>query len=406
MPLYLYNAVDEDGNAATGTMEGASARQVTAVLAERGLQVSSVAPETESAGFLTLQRPLSGDELRLFNEQLLAVAQSQLPLAPALQAMAHEIGSRSMRRVLEDVANRLERGESLDGALSAHPGSFPPLYRSLVRAGEKAGNLSGVLAQLSTYMERQAETRYRTQEVLAYPLLVLGAALILIYFLMVEVVPVYAEVIGAFGGAMPWITQLCIRISSAFTAHAFVILLAVAALSAGLLMLFKSRYRFPFLQYPMDWLKLHLGPAGRMFRTAAMARFSRTLSLLLSCRVSAVEAMELAGATTENAVFRDAVNGAANRVASGDRISDAVESTEQFDYTFCWLLATAEERGNLEAALAEMADTYERRVEQQTRSVIALLGPFMIAVVSVLIGNFVVALYLPILTLADTFAGV
>ncbi|MCK5556840.1 MAG: type II secretion system F family protein, partial [Candidatus Hydrogenedentes bacterium] len=192
MPLFKYGGVDKDGKAVEGTMEEASAVRVTTILRERGLQVSAVDEVGKGPGFLRVKSRLTWDDLDLFNRQLLAITKSGLPLAPSLKALAEDIKSRRLKPVLEDIRSQIESGSTLEEAISRHPESFSPVYTSIIRAGERTGNLSGVLSHLSTYSARMVEMKNSIQEALAYPLVVLVAACGVVGFLLVKVVPVFA----------------------------------------------------------------------------------------------------------------------------------------------------------------------------------------------------------------------
>ncbi len=405
MPLFKYGGVDKDGKAVEGTMEEASAVRVTTILRERGLQVSAVDEVGKGPGFLRVKSRLTWDDLDLFNRQLLAVTKSGLPLAPSLKALAEDIRSRRLKPVLEDIRSQIEAGSSLEEAISRHPESFSPVYTSIIRAGERTGNLSGVLSHLSTYSARMVEMKNSIQEALAYPLVVLVAACGVVGFLLVKVVPVFAEIFQDFGSALPGPTQLCINISNFFVTH-WIAFAAFALIGAAIVYkVIKQLQRTESGGYALDWIKIHVPILGALYSRASMARFSRSLGLLLASRVPVVESLDLASAAAGNSVLRRAVDEAAHLVEGGERISDALSSAGYFGHSFCWMVGTGEERGEVDTSLLSLADTYERGVARMDKLIVTLTGPIVIVLLGIIVGFLVLSLYMPIFMLGDAISA-
>ena len=402
MPLFEYRAVDIDGQAVDGTMDELSARHVAEMLRERGLQVNSVKAVSRRPGLLQRLRPhLNWDDIDLLNEQLMAITRSGLPIAPSLKALGQDISNRRLKPVLEDIHLQLESGSSLDAAFSRHPESFPPIYRSMLRAGERTGNLSGVLSHLCAYSARMVEVKNGVQEAIAYPILVIMATCAVLGFLMVKVVPTFAEIFQEFGAVLPALTQLVVDISSVFVEHGPAFLVWTGAAMIVLALGFKWLRRIESGGYTLDWIKLHIPLFGKLFRAASMARFSQSLGLLLASNVPVMESMDLAGAAAGNAVLREAVRHAARKIEGGDSMSSAFESTGGFSHSFCWMLATAEDRGEVDGALLNLADSFERSIGRTQRFILTFIGPALIILLGFIVGMLVIALYLPIFTLGD-----
>ncbi len=405
MALYKYRAVDQDGQAVEGTMEEESARQVTSTLKERGLQVSSVEEVGKRPGFLRVKSRLTWHDLDFFNQQLLAIVRSGLPLSQSLRTVAEEIKNRRLRRVFQDVRSQIEAGSSLEQAVGSHPESFSPVYRTMIRAGERAGNLSGVLSQLCTYSGRMVEMKNGIQEAIAYPILVLVACAAVLGFLMVRVVPVFAEIYKDFGGDLPGPTQFWVWISNFFVTSwpvLFIWTAVVLLLARLILRVFASSEPGA---HALDWVKLHLPILGGLYSRVSLARFCRSLGLLLASRIPVLEALDLASAAAGNAVLRRAVNAAARLVEGGERVSDALASTGYFGHNLCWMLSTAENRGDVDGTLLELADTYERGVMRIDELIITLAGPVVVVLVGLIIGSLVISLYLPIFMLGDAISA-
>ncbi len=405
MPLYQYHAVDADGGAVVGTMEERSAYRVTSLLGERGLQVNNVERVDRRGGLIHLTSRLNWDDLHFLNEQLLAITKSGLPLAPALKSLAEDLHRPRLRNALARLHEELERGKSLEEAMLAHQEHFPSIYGSIVRAGERSGNLPGVLAVLTDYSGRMIEVRNRVQVAAAYPALVLIAATMVMFFLALRVVPQFAEIFEDFGAGLPAPTRFWVDISRFMQEHWGGTIGTAVVVCGGALFVAVVSARWQSSGRFFDRLKSKLPILGNVYYAASVARFSRTLALLLASRVPVLESLDLAAASAGNAVLRGAVHDAVPLVAQGLRLADALESTRFFGHSFCWLLSTGEERGEAEVSLMSLADSYERQVAGLDRMVSTLLAPLLILVVGGVIAFMVFSLYLPIFTLGDAISG-
>lgn len=345
---------------------------------------------------------LTWQDLDLFNEQLLAITKSGLPLAPSLKALARDIGSRRLRTVLDQIRERIERGNSLEESL---PEEFPSFYRSIIRAGERTGNLAGVLSHLCAYSARMVEIRNSVQEVLVYPVLVLVACCGVLAVLLIQVVPQFAAVFSDFGGRLPWLTRFWLDVSRSLQANFLAVGIGVVAVLVAAWWILHGIFQTVSGGYGLDRFKMALGALGRLYATSSMARFSRSLGLLLLSDVPILESLDLAAAASGNAVVRRAVNAAARSVQRGTRLSDALKETGQFSHSYCWLLSTAEERGEVPGALLDIADTLERTVSRLSFTVLRLAAPITVLIVGLVVGSVVLSLYLPIFSLADVMAG-
>jgi type IV pilus assembly protein PilC len=249
------------------------------------------------------------------------------------------------------------------------------------------------------------EIKNGIQEAIAYPILVLVACAAVLGFLLIRVVPVFAGIYKDFGGDLPGPTQLCVAISDFFVTNwpALGIWAAVVLLLARLIPRVLSHSEPG--AHGLDWLKLHVPIFGVLYFRVSVARFCRSLGLLLSSKVPVLEALDLASAGAGNAVLRRAVNDAARLVEGGERVSDALASTGYFGHSLCWMLSTAEDRGDVHEALLELADMYERGAMRIDKLILTLAGPAIVVLVGLMIGYLVISLYLPIFMLGDAISG-
>ena len=405
MTRYRYRAVDDAGNPVEDTMEETSAHRVTQKLRERGLTVNSVEKLGQERGLLRVSKRLKWEELELLAEQLASVARGGLPLAPALRALAADLRNPRLKPVLDRLSDDLDRGVTLEEAIQKQQASFPPLFSSVIRAGEVTGNLAGVLQILTKYTSRMVGIKTNLQLALAYPATVIVAALCVVGFLMVKVVPVFAEIFQEFGGQLPAPTRLCIEISDLVRYNWPELCIGAAGVVIAVIAGHRLLLRTQGWRCWADTVRLHLPVTGHLYYLMCLARFSRTLGMLLVSRVPVLESLELAAAASGSAQLERAVDDANLQVAGGQRISDALAGTGFFGHNFCWLLGTSEDRGEAEVALDSLADTFEREATARDKLVGIMTAPALIFVVGLMILFVVVSLYLPIFTLGDVISG-
>ncbi|MCD6288068.1 MAG: type II secretion system F family protein [Candidatus Hydrogenedentes bacterium] len=404
MPEFIYRAVDSDGKAVDGTMDETSAHRVAANLREKGLQVNSVKLAEKPRGLPFLKPRLTWDDIDLLNEQLRSITKSGLPLAASLKTLGRDVHSRRFKSVVTDIAARLDAGESVEDAFAAHPGSFPPVYLSMLRAGARTGNLSGVLNRLCAYSSRMVEVKNNVHEAIAYPIMVVIVAVFIVGFLLAKVVPTFAEIFGEFGSGLPAPTQFLVDVSYLVSNRWPALLAWIGAAIVGIHLGLKHIRKSVRGACFVDRLRLYVPVFGRIYSAASMARFSQSLGLLLSCNVPVVESLELAGASADNALLARAAADASVRISGGEKIADALGETGRFSYTFCWMLGLAEDRGDVDETLIEMADAFERTLGRWQRVFSTLVGPAIIVTLGFVVGFIVVALYLPIFTLGDAIS--
>lgn len=405
MAQFRYKAVDPDGNPVEGVMEEASARRVVTLLQEQGLTVNSV-DKTGGDSFAFLRRNrLSWQDLSEFNDQLLTITKSGLPLAPALKAMAVDVRKARLRNVLQDIQQQVEAGNTLESALTRHPGSFSPVYVSLVRAGERAGNIAAVFECLSTYSRRMVDLKSSIQEMMAYPSMLILAAVVIVSGILVKVVPVMAEIFQDFGGALPWPTKFVLNITNMFLDHNVLLLIVTIVILVILAKVFVSFLHGESSGSRMDWIKLHIPGFGRVYAVASLARFCRALGLLLQAKVPILESLQLASAAAGNAVLAKAVRYAGRQVANGATLAEGLKESRYFDHSFCWLLGQGEQRGELAESLLLLDEDQERSVDRMRKWIMMVTGPVVVVCVAVIVGFLVVSMYLPIFSLGDVISG-
>lgn len=408
MAQYRYRGINDENRPVEGTVEAVSALEAVSILRRREIRpalVEDVAPRPWS---VPRKKALSADDLALFNEQLLAIVRSGLPLAPSLEALAHDVQSRRLKRIVGDVRGDIEQGMSLGEALSRHPESFSPVYLSVVRAGEAAGNLSSALLALTEHSARGAELRYRLQEALAYPMLVLVVASMALTYFLTKVVPVMHGM-GVFRvpvisstqpipGELPLPTRLVLTLSAFLRNEGLVLTLAAAGLAVAAYAFHRHQSMRSRSMPELDRWKQRIPLFGTLFFEASMARFIRALGMMLKGRIPLPDSLRLASAASGNDALREAGWRAAASVEDGRSLSESLEVAEYFDRSFPLLVRTSEERGDVEPTLETLAEAYEKRAERRSRRIVAMSGPVVTLMAAAVVVALMLAIYLPLLS--------
>ena len=405
MTMYKYRALDPEGNPVEDSMEAASAHAVTQKLQERGLTVSSVKEAYPDRRLLRVSGKLTWEDLQLLSEQLESIVKSGLPLVPSLKALASELRNPRLKPVLERLHQDLERGVSLEDAVDKQHEYFPRVYPALIRAGEATGNLAGVMGLVSQHATRMADLKQRLQLALIYPVILAVTAFFIISFLMMKVVPVFAEIFGELGASLPAPTKLMLEVSDLFQ-HSFANLALALAILVGLgigtLLWMRSSVAG---RCRLDTIKLYLPWVGPTYHLGVQARFCRLMGLLLESRVPVLDAMELSGAAAGSPVLGRALEDAVLEVASGERLADALEHTRFFGHDTCWLLSTTEERGTTEEAFSSLAIRFEHQAVAHEKFLGVMAAPVFVLLIGLVVAFVVFSLYLPIFTLGDSISG-
>ena len=405
MAQYKYRAVDPVDVSVAGILDETSAAKAVQALRERGLTVTAIEEIPPRRSILSPAKSLTWEELQQFCGQLQTVTATKLPIGPALKALALDVHKPRLRQVMDDIHERMEAGNTLETALSHHPDSFPPIFLTLVRAGERADNLATVFDALNGYSKRMIELKNSLQEALAYPLFLIASSTAVLLWMLLKIIPAFAEIFADFGAGLPAPTRAAVEISELVRDHSFLffgagalILLSVAALVVLFLREGSSGLR-------PDWVKLHSPLLGGVYGIASLGLFSRALGILLKARVPLPEGVELAAAASGNAVLGRAATNAVSALSAGDTLGGSLRKTGYFDNSYCWLLEHAEQRGELVETLSILEDDCYRTVDHRRRFLMLMVGPVVVVLIGLLIGSLVLAMYLPIFSLGDAISG-
>ncbi len=398
MAAFEYQALDPQGHAVKGVMEGDAERQVRAQLRDKGLtplrvDVIDQRAETKRSAFsFSFRRGIPGSELALLTRQFATLIHAGLTIEECLNALIEQTESARSRSVLAGVRTRVLEGQSLSRGLTQFPESFPDIFRSMVDAGEQSGRLDEVLERLADYTESRQSLQQKVMLAFIYPALVTFVAAAVVVGLLVYVVPQVTRVFENTGQTLPVITRVLIGVSDFARGGGWWWLIAVVA---GILA-FRVALREPHVRRRWHRLTLRLPLGGRLLRGTNAARLSSTLGILTASGIPLLSAMQSAVQVVTNLPMRDAVEDALRQVREGGSLSRALGKTKLFPPMVIHLIASGEATGKLDQMLQRAAEAQTRELENWVRALTALLEPLLILVMGAIVLFIVIAILLPI----------
>ena len=339
---------------------------------------------------------VNAGDIAIFSRQLATMLGAGIPLVQAFEIIGAGHDKPSVQRLLMDIKADIEGGTSLHEAFAKHPLYFDDLYVNLTEAGEQAGALESLLDKIATYKEKTEAIKKKVKKALFYPAAVLAVALIVTTILLIFVIPQFESLFKGFGADLPAFTQMVINLSK-FVQHYGVYIGVVIAGGVYAFIYFHKRSRK--LRQFLDRTMLKFPIIGPILNKAAIARFARTLSTMFSAGVPLVEALESVAGATGNIVYEDAIMRIRDEVATGQRLQRAMENTGLFPNMVVQMIAVGEESGSLDTMSGKVATFYEEDVDNAVDSMSSLLEPLIMAILGVLVGGLVIAMYLPIFKL-------
>lgn len=385
--LFLWEGKDKAGKIVKGEIRAPGEASVSAHLRRQGIVVSKVKKSRNRSKAITQK------ELTLFTRQLATMMKSGVPLLQSFDIVGKGHSNASVSRLLNDIKTDVETGSSLEQAFRKFPLYFDDLFCNLVGAGEAAGILDSLLDRLATYQEKILAIKSKIKSALFYPTSIIVVAFIITAVIMIFVIPAFKELFSNFGADLPAPTLILIGISDFFVNWWYIIF---SALGGGLYAFFYYWKRNKKLQRFMDILSLKLPIFGDVIRKATIARWTRTLSTMFAAGVPLVEAFDSVAGAAGNALYFDATKLIQREVSQGSTLVSAMQNTNLFPSMVIQMVSIGEEAGSLDGMLSKVADFYEAEVDDAVEALSSLMEPIIMAVLGVLIGGMVIAMYLPI----------
>jgi len=394
MPTFEYIAKDAGGDQRVGVMQADSEAAVVRTLSQQALYPVRIEPQAAPKGRMGGARKVRLRELGVMYNQLADLLRAGVPVLRALEILSRATPNPRLSGLIDRLAEDVSAGETLADALDKHPGTFSHLHVAMVRAGEHAGFLEDVLANLSGFIERQDDLRSKVRGAMIYPMVLAIAGTGIVSGILVLLVPKFKDFLGDL--ALPLPSRILFALSDALINQGLLILgvLVVAAI------LIVGYVRSESGRRTWDVLKLRIPLAGRAIRMVAITRFCRVLGTMLTNGIPILQALSISKDATGNALMSEAINEAAENVRAGEPLAEPLQRSGLFPLEVVEMIAVGEESNQLEKVLVEVANAVERRTTRQVDTAVSLIEPLMLVFMAALVGLIAIGLLYPILTMS------
>jgi type IV pilus assembly protein PilC len=384
---YAWEGKDKTGKAVKGEMRAPGEAVVSSFLRRQGINTTKI------KRLRTSNKAVSPKDIALFTRQLATMMKAGVPLLQAFDIVGKGNSNQSVARLLLDIKTEVETGSSLQQAFRKYPLYFDDLYCNLIGAGEAAGILDTLLDRLATYQEKIQAIKSKIKSALFYPISIIVVAFIITAVIMIFVIPAFKELFDGFGADLPTPTLVIMAISAVFVAYWWAIF---GGIGGGIYAFLYFWKRSKKMQDAMDKLSLKMPIFGGVIRKSCIARWSRTLATMFAAGVPLVEAFDSVAGASGNVIYFDATKRIQRDVSSGSSLVVTMQETGVFPSMVLQMVAIGEESGALDAMLTKVADFYEAEVDDAVEALSSLMEPIIMAVLGVIIGGLVIAMYLPI----------
>jgi general secretion pathway protein F len=400
MPVYEYTALDRSGKSVAGIIDADSnvaARQKLRAAGKYPVEVkeSTLKAKSKSPGTPSLAsvfNRVKPDDIHGLTRQLATLLNAGIPLLGALDALMEQTTSPPLKKIIAQIKESVNEGNSLTVSLTKHPRLFSNIYINMVRAGEASGSLDVVLERLAEFGEHQQVLKGRFQAALVYPIFMAIIGSGVLFFLLSFVVPNLTRIFTEMKQVLPLPTKLLIWFSGFLQVYWWAIILLIVAIIFGI----KQFIKTPRGRYIWDTLKLRFPVIGQINRKIALSRFGRTLGSLLQSGVPLITSLQIVRNIVNNVLIGDVIDDAMEDIQAGKSLHLALSRSLWFPPVFRQMVAVGEQSGDLEKMLQKIADAYEREVETRITGMTALIEPIMILLMAVVVGFIVISILLPI----------
>jgi type IV pilus assembly protein PilC len=399
MPIFTWSAKTKSGEVRSGEMDAA-----TKDIVEQRLRAQQLTPQKVKKKPAELHFKLPGSsgvttrDLMIFTRQFSTMIDAGLPLVQCLDILHQQQENIWFKKVLGAVKIDVESGKTFADALSKHPKVFDPLVVNLVAAGETGGILDTIMSRIALQTEKSVKLAKQIKGALFYPAAVMTVAVGAVAVLLLFVIPVFEKMFADFGGSLPTPTQIVIDISNWSVEHWYLfIVVPVASILAG-----RAIRNNPKGRRMTDKMFLGLPIFGPLLRKTSTARFTRTMGTMLSSGVPILDALDIVARASGNLIIAEGIQYARRRVSEGKTLAEPLADTKLFPSMVCQMVSIGESAGALDTMLNKIADFYEDEVDAAVAGLTSLLEPLIMVFLAVILGGFLIAMYLPIFTIAGS----
>ncbi|WP_237066161.1 type II secretion system F family protein [Microbulbifer guangxiensis] len=393
---YVYKGVDSKGNKVEGEINGTNPALIKAQLRKQGIIANRV--QKKPKPLFGGKKKVKPADIALFTRQMATMMKAGVPLVQSFEIVADGLDNDGVKSLVYKIRDDVASGTSFAESLRKHPYYFDDLFCNLVASGEQSGALETMLDRIATYKEKTEQLKAKIKKAMTYPIAVIVVAIIVTSILLIKVVPQFAETFSSFGADLPAFTQLVVGMSEWMQANWFMALIAVVVVIGGTI---EAKKRNRKVAQFFDRLVLKLPILGTITYNSISARFARTLSTTFAAGVPLIDALKSVAGATGNSVYEQATLKIRDSVATGIPLNAALRSSGLYPTMLVQMAAIGEESGALDDMLAKAADFYEEAVDNMVDNLTTLLEPMIMAVLGILVGGLMIAMYLPIFQLGQ-----
>jgi type IV pilus assembly protein PilC len=391
--IFTWQGVNRKGKKVSGELPANTIIELKAQLRKQGITPSRVKKKAKPLFGLGGDKPITPADIAVITRQIATMLGAGVPLVQTIEMIGSGQNNGRMRKLLANIGIKLSSGIPLSDCLREHPLYFDDLYCDLVASGEQSGALESIYGRIATYKEKAEALKSKIKKAMTYPIAVLVVAFIVTCILLIFVVPVFQEIFSSFGAELPAFTLLVISISDFMQAYWY---FGLAGMYVAFYLFQRAHRNSQVVRDKVDKFILKLPVIGDLLEKAAVARYARTLSTTFAAGVPLIDALESAAGASGNAVFRDAILEVRAEVSSGMQMNLAMRNCKIFPDMVIQMVAIGEESGAVDDMLSKVANVYEQQVDDAVDGLTALLEPMIMAVLGVVIGGLIIAMYFPI----------
>lgn len=397
MANYAYKAINASGAVVSGTIEADSMDSAQGILSGRGLipskisSQSAVGSPTSLSSIMDRLIPIKAIELILFTKQFRTMLRAGVPMMTLLGTLENQTEDARLKRIVADITQDVSSGSSLHDAFRKYPRTFPPLFCSMVRAGEASGALPEVLSRLIYIMEHEHKLKSEIRSALQYPIIVLVFLAVAFFVMLTFVIPKFAVVFERSGIDLPLLTRICLSIYNFFASYWIGMVIVIIG-GIGFLAYYLRTEQGRLVK---DKFLLDMPIVGPLFVKASMSRFASIFSILQSSGVAVLESMNILSSTINNAAISQEFNQITDRMEEGRGISGPLRQARYFTPIVINMTAIGEESGNIEIMLDDIASHYDDELEYAMKRLSDAIGPILTVGLAVVVGFFALAIYIP-----------
>lgn len=398
--LFVYTARTQEGNALQGNIRAGSEEEVRDYLISKSVIPLEVAEQSGLQRNISLTgKRIKQKEIGAFFRQLSTMINAGIPLVRSLNTLREQTqnSNPTFANVISRVISDLENGNRLPDALTRHPKTFSPLVIAMVRAGDASGNLDAILAQVADNIEASVKLRGQIRSAMTYPIAILILATLIVAFMLIVIVPVFAQLFASLGGTLPLPTQILIGASNVIKwAGPLLIVAAVAGV-----FWWRNNKHKDSVRNVVDPLMLRMPIFGNLVNKLVIARFARNSGSLLNAGMPIMDVLDIVGPTSGSIVVEHAISDVRDRVRVGEQLAPQLAEFQVFPAMLVDMVAVGEDAGEIPTMMTRVAKAYDEEVESLTDSLSSLIEPVMLVLLGVVVGSIVISLYLPIFTIYD-----